>query len=87
MRQYNHRVFRGVNQKNGVGFNVICYTEDKRNGFRHVAIVEGLEGIKASASYSNRTWEEFVYQSVLRQLIQKFNDVMDGDFQIKGIES
>lgn len=53
--------------------NVVCRSEKTRSGFRHIAelYLNGSAIEKATASYVNRTWERFTYQSVIIKLIEK----------------
>jgi len=52
--------------------SVICKYEKTRNGFRHLATlyVNGQEKEHAKATYLNRTWESYDFQSVLQKVIR-----------------
>jgi len=54
-------------------YDIVCYSEGTRNGFRHVAILmkNGYEVNKATANYLNRTWESYEYESVIYKLLHK----------------
>ena len=74
----NREVFRAT--VNGTDYTFTCYTQDTSYGFRHICC-EGFsntdvcryvkDDIIAKASYYNRTWERFRYETVLRQAIEK----------------
>lgn len=69
MKQYNFQIFirkTKIHDKT----NIICFTENTRNGFKHVAVVEGRsEFFNTKINYINRTWESFKYESVLNKLL------------------
>ena len=50
-------------------YSFYCYTEDMRNGFRHICSVFKLGELvgEAIARYYNRTWESYQYESVMRK--------------------
>jgi len=52
---------------------IVCYWQNTSYGFRHVArLVKDNEIVdQKSASYYNRTWESYEYESVLRRLVEK----------------
>jgi hypothetical protein len=52
---------------------IVAEHSKTRNGFKHTAVllVDGKEVDKSSASYLNRTWESYEYQSVVDNLIDK----------------
>jgi len=52
---------------------IICYWQNTSYGFKHVArLVKDNEIVdQKSASYYNRTWESYEYESVLRRLVEK----------------
>lgn len=62
-----------------------CFTQDTRYGFRHVCysgIVSYPDKYNkpiAKCCYYNRTWEEWTYQSVLREAIDSFKKIVDED--------
>ena len=74
----NRQVFRA--EVNGNNYTFTCYTQDTSYGFRHICC-DGFsntdvcryvkDDIIAKASYYNRTWECFRYETVLKQAIEK----------------
>ena len=74
----NREVFEAV--VNGNSYTFTCYTQDTSYGFRHICC-DGFsntdvcryvkDDIIAKATYYNRTWERFRYETVLRQAIEK----------------
>ena len=72
VRHYSAWTFR-VKNANNEGFVCECYTTDTRNGFCHTCKVDGLTDTKIS--YFNRTWERYLYESVLAKAIAKYNKV------------
>lgn len=73
----NREVFRA--EVNGKNYTFTCYTQDTSYGFRHVCC-EGFSNtdnasyikndIIAKATYYNRTWESFRYETVLKKAIE-----------------
>ena len=55
--------------------SIVAKHENTRNGFRHRAtlLINGSEVDHTTASYLNRTWESYEFQSVLHKLIDKTN--------------
>ena len=50
-----------------------CTTIITKNGFAHKAqSVAGNRKVSATKAWSNRTWEDFKYEMVLRKIIGKF---------------
>ena len=69
-RRYNKQSFRAV--VNGQEITLFtCYTTDTRNGFCHTAHSTYYDATDTKASYLNRTWERFDYESVLKRAIEK----------------
>jgi hypothetical protein len=66
--QTNFKTFQLPN-----GYEIIAHWEKTRNGFRHIAILmkDGSEVDRAKATYQNRTWESYEYQSVINTLLNK----------------
>lgn len=74
----NREVFRA--EVNGTNYTFTCYTQDTSYGFRHICC-EGFsntdvcryvkDDIIAKATYYNRTWERFQYETVLKRAIEK----------------
>lgn len=58
---------------NGKEIEFRCHTTDTRNGFCHTAHYTGWDYDinDTKASYWNRTWERFDYESVLKRAIEK----------------
>ena len=75
---YGRQVFRA--EVNGNSYTFTCYTQDTSYGFRHICC-EGFSNtdvcryvagdIVAKATYYNRTWESFRYETVLSRAIEK----------------
>ena len=70
-KQYDVRYFTA--KVNGKEIEFRCYTTDTRCGFCHTAHYVGwdYELTDTKASYYNRTWERFEYESVLKRAIDK----------------
>ena len=71
VKQYDVRYFTA--KVNGKEIEFRCYTTDTRSGFCHTAHYIGWEYdlTDTKASYYNRTWERFEYESVLKKAIEK----------------
>ena len=71
VKQYNVQYFTAIVNGNEIGFR--CYTTDTRCGFCHTAHYCGWDYslTDTKASYYNRTWERFDYESVLKRAIEK----------------
>ena len=71
VKQYDVRYFSA--KVNGKEIEFRCYTTDTRCGFCHTAHYVGWEYnlTDTKASYYNRTWERFEYESVLKRAIEK----------------
>lgn len=56
---------------------IVCEWKNTRNGFKHEAtlIQNGREIATAKATYLNRTWESYEYQTVMKKLV----DVLDAE--------
>lgn len=62
----------------GIVMKLTCYYQSTRTGFRHLCFFtnmcnDGEPSTKdyiAKCVYYNRTWEEYLYQSVLRQALE-----------------
>lgn len=54
----------------GKEISFVCRWEKTRTGFRHC--VETEDGIKKNASYLNRTWECYQYQTALHRCIEEW---------------
>lgn len=70
-KQYNIQYFTA--KVNGEEITFRCYTTSTRNGFCHTAHYTGWDYSinDTKASYWNRTWERFDYESVLKRAIEK----------------
>ena len=55
---------------NGKIYEFVAYTTDTANGFCH-HVMNRSNSQMTRVSYINRTWESFLYQSVLRAAIEK----------------
>lgn len=71
VKQYDVRYFTAKVNGEEIGFR--CYTTDTRCGFCHTAHLIGWKYsiTDTKASYYNRTWERFEYESVLKSAIKK----------------
>jgi len=71
VKQYDVRYFSA--KVNGKEIEFRCYTTDTRSGFCHTAHYVGWDYdlTDTKASYYNRTWERFEYESVLKRAIDK----------------
>ena len=75
---YGREVFRA--EVNGNSYTFTCYSQGTSYGFRHICC-EGFSNtdvcryvsgdIIAKATYYNRTWESFKYETVLARAIEK----------------
>ena len=62
----------------GQVFKLTCYYQSTRTGFRHLCFMTQMcedgdlstKDYIAKCVYYNRTWEEYPYQSVLRQALE-----------------
>ena len=62
----------------GQVFALTCYTQSTRSGFRHLCFMTHMcEGSEPSTKdyiakvcYINRTWEEYLYESVLEDALE-----------------
>lgn len=70
-KQYDIKHFTA--KVNGEEITFRCYTTDTRSGFCHTAHLMGwkYDITDTKASYYNRTWERFEYESVLKRAIDK----------------
>ena len=70
-KQYDVRYFTAKVNDKEIEFR--CYTTDTRCGFCHTAHYVGWDYdlTDTKASYYNRTWERFEYESVLKRAIDK----------------
>ena len=71
VKQYDVRYFSA--KVNGKEIEFRCYTTNTRCGFCHTAHYVGWDYdlTDTKASYYNRTWERFEYESVLKRAIDK----------------
>ena len=71
VKHYNTKYFTA--KVNGTEITFVCYTTYTRNGFCHTAHLMGwkYDITDTKASYCNRTWERFEYESVLKRAIEK----------------
>ena len=70
-KQYSIQHFTA--KVNGEEITFRCYTTNTRCGFCHTAHLMGwnYDITDTKASYYNRTWERFEYESVLKRAIEK----------------
>ena len=89
---YGRQVFEA--EVNGRNYVFTCYGQDTSYGFRHIC-TEGYNNteysrwiksdIVAKATYYNRTWERFKYETVLRQGIEAVAPSKDVEEKLKAI--
>ena len=55
----------------------ICEATDTRNGFKHTAtlLVNGNESESVKINYLNRTWERYRFESVLKKLLDRTDEI------------
>lgn len=72
VKHYNTQYFT-AKLSEGKELTFVCYTTYTRNGFCHTAHLMGWDytASDTKASYLNRTWERFDYESVLKKAIEK----------------
>jgi len=71
MKQYDFQVFTVKNKNTSAIRSLICFTENTRTGFKHVAFLEGSEHQAVKCFYSNRTWESYRYKTVIDKLLSE----------------
>lgn len=78
---YGRQVFRA--EVNGQEYTFTCYGQGTSYGFRHICTLgynnttkcRYIKGdILAKATYYNRTWERFTYETVLARGIENLNE-------------
>lgn len=89
---YGRQVFKAT--VNGEQFTFTCYGQGTSYGFRHICTL-GFndttvakyvkDDIIAKACYSNRTWESFKYETVLRRGINNLDVADNVKEQLKAI--
>ena len=89
---YGRQVFRA--EVDGKQFTFTCYGQSTSYGFRHICC-EGYsdttvaryvkDDIIAKASYYNRTWERFTYETVLARGIENLNETKEVKQQLHDI--
>lgn len=76
---YDRQLFTATDSK-GREWNFTCYSQNTSYGFRHICTTGNNYSTEASrikkdiiskASYYNRTWERFEYETVLQMAIKK----------------
>ena len=74
---YAERDFKTFPLKNG--YEIIAHWEKTRNGFRHIVVLmkDGDEVDRAKATYLNRTWERFDYESAIHKLLGQNPELMN----------
>lgn len=52
---------------------IVAHYEKTRSGFRHIAVlyVDGEEVDRAKATYQNRTWESYEFETAIKNLLDK----------------
>ena len=73
-RKYSQKTFT-INKN----LYVECWTEDTNYGFRHLAKLFKNDWHEEThkATYYNRTWESYTYESVLRGLLEKAKGLLE----------
>ena len=89
---YGRQVFRA--EVDGEEFTFTCYGQGTSYGFRHICTLGWndttvaryvKDDIIARASYYNRTWERFKYETVLRKAINNLDVDEDTRAKLKAI--
>ena len=89
---YGREVFRAT--VNGQDYTFTCYGQSTSYGFRHICTLGYNDttecryvksDIIAKATYYNRTWESFKYETVLHRGIENLNADEDTKAQLKAI--
>ena len=89
---YGREVFRAT--VNGQDFTFTCYGQGTSYGFRHICTLGWndttvaryvKDDIIAKASYYNRTWESFKYETVLRKAINNLDVSEETRAKLKAI--
>ena len=90
---YGRQVFR-AELKDGRKFTFTCYGQGTSYGFRHICC-EGVSNtdvakyvrdeIIAKATYYNRTWERFEYETVLRKGINNLYESEETKAELRAI--
>ncbi len=90
---YGREVFRATT-KDGQDFTFTCYGQSTSYGFRHICTLGCnnttvakyiKDDIIAKATYYNRTWESFKYETVLRKGINNLDVTDEVKEQLKAI--
>ena len=58
-------------------YDIVCESKGNKTGFKHkvTLLYHGIEQVKTSIQYYNRTWERFTYESVIKKVIgEHFNN-------------
>ena len=89
---YGRQVFRA--EVNGKIYTFVCYSQGTSYGFRHICTLGYndttvakyiKDKIIAKATYYNRTWESFKYETVLRKGIENLDVDKGTREQLKAI--
>ena len=78
-KRYNQQNFYIYNPVTNEQYSFLCWTTKTRNGFCHTCYCLETD-TTSKASYLNRTWESYDYQSVLRKAFSKFPKEMHAEF-------
>lgn len=90
---YGREVFRATT-KDGQDFTFTCYGQGTSYGFRHICTLGWndtdvakyvKDDIIAKATYYNRTWERFKYETVLRKGIENLDEPKEVKQELKAI--
>ena len=90
---YGRQVFRATT-KDGQDFTFTCYGQGTSYGFRHICCLGYSnttvakyvrDDIIAKATYYNRTWERFQYETVLRRGIENLSESEEVKQELKDI--
>jgi hypothetical protein len=60
-------------------YSIVCNWQSTRNGFKHTASLfkNGLSIYDTKICYLNRTWEYYEYESVCKQVIDKYFNALE----------
>ena len=82
VKLYDIQLFLKTDKENNYEVQFTCYTQDTTHGFRHICTLGYSDttesrliknDIVAKVTYLNRTWENYQYQTVLRNAVRKLD--------------
>ncbi len=87
-KYYNTKVFNVKNSK-GDEYTIVCETQNTSYGFRHVAEIRERFRVsplhKTKSCYYNRTWESFEYETVIKKLLDKSEEIDNKESVLKQV--